>query len=58
MEVVVTPLNMEELPRDTAVFPLEIDVLPTARAVLPSVMLVLPIVAEATIVTPCLDPDS
>lgn len=58
MEVVVTPLKMEELPRDTAVFPLEMDVLPTARAVLPSVMLVLPIVAEATIVSPCLDPGS
>lgn len=43
MEVVVTPLNMEEFPIETVVFPLAMEVLPTARAVLPSVMLVLPI---------------
>lgn len=43
MEVVVTPLKMEEFPMETVVFPLAMEVLPTARAVLPSVMLVLPI---------------
>ena len=46
MEVVVTPLKMEELPKETVVFPLAMEVLPTARAVLPSVMLVLPMEPE------------
>lgn len=43
MEVVVTPLKMEDFPMETVVFPLAMEVFPTARAVLPSVMLVLPI---------------
>lgn len=58
MEVVVTPLKMEELPKETVVFPLAMEVLPTARAVLPSVMLVLPIEAEAVSPSPCLDAGS
>lgn len=55
MEVVVTPLKMEELPKETVVFPLAMEVFPTARAVLPSVMLVLPIEAEAARPSLCLD---
>lgn len=58
MDVVVTPLKMEELPKATVVFPLAMEVLPTARAVLPSVMLVLPIIAEAVSPSPCLDAGS
>lgn len=58
MEVVVTPLKMEELPKETVVFPLAMEVLPTARAVLPSVMLVLPIEAEAVSPSPCLNSGS
>lgn len=55
MEVVVTPLKMEEFPMETVVFPLAMEVLPTARAVLPSVMLVLPIKTVA--VSPELVPE-
>ncbi|CAL8310901.1 unnamed protein product [Arctogadus glacialis] len=51
-EVVVNPLNTEDLPTDTVVFPLAMEVLPTARAVLPSVMLVLPMEAEASAAEP------
>ena len=58
MEVVVTPLKMEELPKETVVFPLAMEVFPTARAVLPSVMLVLPIEAEAVSPSLCLDASS
>lgn len=58
MEVVVTPLKMEEFPKETVVFPLAMEVLPTARAVLPSVMLVLPIEAEAVSPSQCLDAGS
>lgn len=58
MEVVVTPLKMEELPKETVVFPLAMEVLPTARAVLPSVMLVLPIEAKAVSPSPRLDAGS
>lgn len=55
MEVVVTPLKMEEFPKETVVFPLAMEVFPTARAVLPSVMLVLPMEAEAVSLSPCLN---
>jgi len=58
MEVVVTPLKMEELPTATVVFPLAMEVFPTAKAVLPSVMLVLPIEAKAVSPSPCLDAGS
>lgn len=58
MEVVVTPLKMEELPKETVVFPLAMEVFPTARAVLPSVMLVLPIEAKAVSPSLRLNPGS
>lgn len=58
MEVVVTPLKIEELPKETVVFPLAMEVLPTARAVLPSVMLVLPIKAVAVSPSSCQNADS